>query len=279
MKSQIVYVTPEIARHYLSLNTANYRTIKPAVASRYAEDMKSGNWHENGEAIQFSKNGTLKNGQHRLLAIVNSGVSMEMNVVTDLDDDVEIFDWGSARSNAQIAKARGLSLGTDAIGAARIILAGYGLSAPKGITDKYLTDHYDQLREASVITRKNGSVAGMGKIGKKAGCCLAVYIARRLDLVNDAILVEFFGIFNSMNILPEQKRNPGPPLVASRMIVSNRLKGSGHGQESHYSITIQALLDYKKNKARSRNYDFNADAPKQYLEKIREMDGITKQSK
>lgn len=43
--------------------------------------MKTGRWVLNGETICFDSNGVLRDGHHRLLAIIESGVTIEVLVV------------------------------------------------------------------------------------------------------------------------------------------------------------------------------------------------------
>ena len=74
-------ITPEKAREYLKTNTDNYRKISRAKAAIYAREMKAGKWELNGEGIMFAEDGTLKNGQHRLAAILMAGIPVRMTVI------------------------------------------------------------------------------------------------------------------------------------------------------------------------------------------------------
>ena len=63
------------------------RSMSNTVADNYARDMANGNWHPSWDAITISKNGVVKNGQHRLKAILKSGVSCPFLVITDAPND------------------------------------------------------------------------------------------------------------------------------------------------------------------------------------------------
>lgn len=76
-------ITPAEAKDMLARNTDN-RRARRAVIDKYARDMESGAWAENGDAISFATDGTLLNGQHRLSAIVQSGVTTMCLVVRGL---------------------------------------------------------------------------------------------------------------------------------------------------------------------------------------------------
>jgi len=93
-------VTPELARAWLSSNTDN-RPIKATQVNRLAEDMRLGRWTLTPDAISFDINGTITNGQHRLAAIVQSGVTVTVMVARGLPlESFQSTDQGCSRSVA-----------------------------------------------------------------------------------------------------------------------------------------------------------------------------------
>jgi len=99
---QKVLVTPELAQGWLTYNTMN-RPLSDKLVAKYAETMRSGNWKSNGDTVSFAIDDTLLDGQHRLAAIVKSGVALEMIVVSNLEKDVfSTKDTGRKRSGADI---------------------------------------------------------------------------------------------------------------------------------------------------------------------------------
>lgn len=94
-------ITPEVAKTYLGMNEGN-RKLRKTVVLAYAADMKSGNWNDSPDImnpIMISREGRLLDGQHRLAAVVNSGVSVVMYVAHDCDDAVfKYLDAGLKRS-------------------------------------------------------------------------------------------------------------------------------------------------------------------------------------
>lgn len=92
-------ITPERAETLLETNTEN-RKISPGTIQAYVSDMLSGNWDETvGDAISIDEEGILRNGQHRLTAIVQSGVSLHMWVCRNVSKD-GIYDNNRKRSNS-----------------------------------------------------------------------------------------------------------------------------------------------------------------------------------
>lgn len=102
MRFQVKKVTPAAAEVMLASNQTN-RTLRPAVVERYARDMSAGRWMPNGEPIKFSMTKRLLDGQHRLQAVIASGVTVEFLVVEGLADDVfPTLDTGRSRTRADV---------------------------------------------------------------------------------------------------------------------------------------------------------------------------------
>ncbi len=86
-------MTVEKAKELLENNDHN-RKVTTSRVQEYAKEMTNGLWLYNGESIIVSVSGRLLDGQHRLLAIVESGVEIEMELVEgvpDSDGGVDTF--------------------------------------------------------------------------------------------------------------------------------------------------------------------------------------------
>lgn len=273
--SVMEHITPEIAKKYLENNTNNYRFMSKIKVKNYSEDMKRGLWETNGEPIVFGADGTLKDGQHRLQAIVESGVSCWILVVRGVENDVQIYDMGMGRTISQIAKANGYFAGTDMVGAARTFVGGFHGTASKGVIQKYIEEHQKELHESSLISKRGAN----HPIGKKASCCLAVYVCRRLQLVNDEIMDDFFYVFNSGSIKQNQYRDPSPALIASRTFITKLNGGNASVSMKQFVTIMQALEDFKKNKNRKCEYKTDATIPMLMLNHLRKIDGFEETNK
>jgi hypothetical protein len=117
MKISKVLVTPEIAAQWLANNSHN-RNVNQSRVNRYAEDMASGNWRTStGEFIKIAKDGTLLDGQHRLIGLVKSKRSIYLDVLTDLENDLfEVLDTGKSRNASDILKIAGVKNATTVSG-------------------------------------------------------------------------------------------------------------------------------------------------------------------
>lgn len=67
----------------------------------YARDMKAGKWRLNGETIKIARDGTVPDGQHRLLAGIEAGVPFWSLVVTGVEPEAQdTIDIGIGRKLA-----------------------------------------------------------------------------------------------------------------------------------------------------------------------------------
>lgn len=98
----IMQVTPELARTWLAKNTRNRNIVQPAVDA-LVQDMRNGNWHLTNQGIGFYEDGSLADGQHRLHAIIKSGVTVTMQVTHGLKREAIMgIDSHRARNAADI---------------------------------------------------------------------------------------------------------------------------------------------------------------------------------
>lgn len=98
MHSKIESISPEIARKYLEKNIERNRTLQENHVALLAREMSEGRWKTNGQAIIFSKDGHLIDGQHRLAAIIKSGCTIDIFVVRGVESSAfDTIDTGKKR--------------------------------------------------------------------------------------------------------------------------------------------------------------------------------------
>lgn len=89
LQMELMVITPELAAIWLERNTKN-RPKRLPIIKRYARDMKCRDWRLSGDTIKFDKNGALLDGQHRLMAAIESDCSFRSYVCFGLEPDVFI---------------------------------------------------------------------------------------------------------------------------------------------------------------------------------------------
>ena len=103
----LVYITPQVAKNYLSYNTQN-RKESPRNVLFLVEQMKKGLFLENGESIVFDNNNKLLDGQHRLMAIAKAGLSFNIPVVRGvMKNTMATYDTGKNRSSIDVLGLNG----------------------------------------------------------------------------------------------------------------------------------------------------------------------------
>lgn len=103
-----VLVTPEMALYLLKINTRN-RPLRQSRVLYFVNQMVTGLWKFNGEAIIIGKGNILLDGQHRLAAIVKSNMPQMMIIVEGIDPSTfDTIDTGFARTNADILATEGV---------------------------------------------------------------------------------------------------------------------------------------------------------------------------
>ena len=120
MKVTFELITPAIAAEMLLHNTRN-RKIRQSVVDRYAEDMAAGRWRETHQGIAINCDGTLLDGQHRLAAIVQSGISQRMAVTRGVPSASQIVmdDHAKRSASDSISLDRGYRVNNDSVAIAR----------------------------------------------------------------------------------------------------------------------------------------------------------------
>lgn len=109
MISKIMIVSPAMARQWLKLINHNFnRKLKHALVHQLATDIRAGRWRPNGESIVFDKNGRLIDGQHRLHAIVEADLAVELVVVEGVEPDAIVtIDSTPCRTPAEVLRMKG----------------------------------------------------------------------------------------------------------------------------------------------------------------------------
>jgi hypothetical protein len=131
-------ITPTFAAQLLARNDAN-RPVRPQHVDALARDMEAGRYQLNGEAIKVALDGTLLDGQHRLMACVKSGRPFETLLVTGLSHSVmQTIDSGVQRLHSDRLAIRGIK-NANIVSAAIRVLTAFALktaSIPKQTTQE-----------------------------------------------------------------------------------------------------------------------------------------------
>lgn len=184
MQTKVELITPEIARFYLTQNCGN-RKVSKYMVNIYSEAMKRGEWMLNGESIKFDVDGNLIDGQHRLYALIEANMSLELLVVRGLQKSAfKTLDVGKKRTVGDCMSIEGI--------------ANYNTVAA-------IVRMYMKMRE------KEGELVLLSKVGNPN--CLG---SLKCELTNTQVLAEYhehsveydeiarfaFKLYSDMRLLP-----------------------------------------------------------------------------
>lgn len=170
--NQLETITPAIAAEYLKHNTqVNASRLSQRDVIRWAKAMERGEWRVSNDNICFNTKGDLTNGQHRLHAVIKSGVSIQVWVQRGVDDDAyTAMDCGKARTGGQLLGMRGVpsSVAVGAIVRLQFSLRRGNAKGHEGRldapTNTQIIEEYDKDPEgynrAGGFTKKIGSRLG-----------------------------------------------------------------------------------------------------------------------
>lgn len=107
MRTKTQTIAPAKAAQLLEANTSN-RPLSKATVNAFAEAMKRGEWKTTHQGIALDSNGLLVDGQHRLAAIIEADVPVELTVFTEVSpDSFDVLDTGKKRNAADVLAIEG----------------------------------------------------------------------------------------------------------------------------------------------------------------------------
>lgn len=212
MKTLIETITPDVAASLLAANTNN-RTLNRDAVDYYKSQMLTNQWRLNGETIKVGSNGVLLDGQHRLAAIMESGVTLEMPVCRDIHPDwVSTIDTGRQRKPADHLSIAGFRKDSSILAAAAAVCMNFDREG------KYVRDwkKTPAFKIIDWVEKNKGLVASIGRvpvsIGKLCPRSIAVAMHYTFSSYYGAAQAEIF--FDHLNSGAELKR--GSPILALR---------------------------------------------------------------
>lgn len=260
-------ITPAMAEEYLRHNEHNPRkTANRRQVESYARDMAAGKWFINGEPIVFDANGDLKNGQHRLMAIIKANVPVDMYVVRGVDPRISTFDYGMLR---RMSQELGVSRNVETI-ANVIVSNAYYLGRPsKGIVRDYILKHRETINKALALSQIGANKA----IGHKRDVYTAIYLMLRCGEDENEI-EQFMRVVNTQFMLVN--RESSSAIVLFKFL--NETK-TIHAQRveilTGIATVMAAFADFSKGVKRTLRYKtVNTAAAQNMLTLVRIEDGL-----
>ena len=240
-------VTPDIAVKMLEQNKNN-RKINRGQVDLLVRTMKAGGWKLTHQGIAVYEDGTIADGQHRLLAIVESGVTCRLSVAYDLNKNQDVML--AMDSGRQRTVADSISLSGDKITSIMVTIA-------KGLEFGYTTGATGKITHqetAALCVKYSESLSLSGAIlsAKQKGVSIAPVKVAILEAITDGVSEEIAKEFYHTLITGEYDQ----AIYRNAIKLRNRLMCENHNGGSYrptaHAMAYNALISTAKDKIVNR---------------------------
>ena len=201
ISTSIESVSPEYAKEILKGNVKN-RTLNARRVNALVAAIKRGEWKMNGDAVRIAKSGRLLDGQHRLSAVAQSGIAVEMLILRGLDENVfnTIDTGGRARGASDILQLSGVRNANVVAATARLVFLhrlkgnpfhGTPEDAPTVTQIKALCEENVGIEEAVAY------MSGRNNIRKMMSASIGAFCLFTMREINAEVADEFMDSVNS----------------------------------------------------------------------------------
>lgn len=239
---QIIELDVELAKLLLATSNDN-RVVKPTRILSYSKDIGVREWPFTGDTIVLSPEGILLDGQHRCLAVIESGVSIITIIVCGVDaNSFPYIDRGAARSLADSLHISGYE---DAKNLSAAINIAYNLNMfsemprsqapPIQTALKWFDDNQGIVDCLDSLRKYRAHKGGMSK----PQCAGLMYHAA--EVVGMDQVEEFLRLYLTLEMLP-----PASPVMALHETYQfhSRAPGTRLQQDLVIGWAIMALNDW-----------------------------------
>jgi hypothetical protein len=124
MQTKTLTITPKLASEWLKSNHSN-RPLNRRYVDEVCRALENGTFQTTHQGIAFDTQGRLRDGQHRLTAIVETGIAVKMLVTTGMtEDQLLAIDDGRRRSLHNVIGMTGTQGSKFASGIVKEMMAG-----------------------------------------------------------------------------------------------------------------------------------------------------------
>ena len=262
MKTKIITITPQLAKQFIEHSKQKNRHINQRAVLFYSNEMKLGKWLLTGQGISFDRKGNIIDGQHRLLAIIHSGVTIESLVITDCEGiNFAVYDTHRARTATDvlsISDVKNSSIIASAI--KTYVKLCKGLTGEGGGTREFGLSNSDIVNEYKQNSNLWDDCMHLGmraytklriyKEGFLGG--FAFYLIRIKQ--HDFDFVQSF-YYQVVGIIPDKQSTTK---TLRDLLIKDSFKNKKYPQNLKQYFMVRAWNDYLKNKDR-KIFQYNTD--------------------
>lgn len=242
-------ITPDLAQEYLKRNQNGNRTINMSNVRKYVRDMKNGRFKTTHQGIAFDEAGNLIDGQHRLTAIVQAGVPVNMMVTRNLPADTfSCIDRGYNRTFANCASIS--NPGDDTMSRAMrdgVMSAAVRQIATCTIKQKMAISTGEVMKLYETFAPQIESVYNIMS-ARRSGChrsqVLSAAITALYSGVTTDAIEKFFNVFKLADITDCASFNPNAAIQWRRVLDNSRRNGGYLSARKVYLGTQNAIYNF-----------------------------------
>lgn len=227
-------ITPEIARQMLATMPKN-RKVNLGKVHKYKNQILRGQWKLNGESIKFDTNNQLRDGQHRLIAVIQTNTPIEIFVTYNLDpSSVGTLDTGNMRSNSDFLYMDG-NINTHLGAAVAGVISRYRSNTLRLQSSE--SPSYSEVQEIyAEFPNINSFISDLRPLSIMVPMSIACGLGLLFNKVNQEKCKEFFaGLISGANMEPDDPRF----VLRERFFA---LKNQHKGKSQTYSCLLAALM-------------------------------------
>lgn len=235
-------ITPEKAKTLLGNNPTN-RPHRLDHSKYLANEMICGHWRFNGDPIRVCEDGRVMDGQHRLMAVILSGITIDSNITYGLPWEVfKTIDTGRRRSAADVLAING-EKNCKNLSAALCCVDRY-LTGRVKHANKYSNSEVAGLLEQHPLVRESIPVgSGLNRLAPQSIVSACHYLFSQKNAPEAA---RFFSDLQSGSMLAE-----GDPVFALRTtLIRNSMSKTKMGNVHVFAVIIKAW-NYRRQGKRS----------------------------
>lgn len=267
-RHELLLITPRKAAELLKRNEKNRRLTRGKV-KEYAKAMKEGRWRFDAMPICISTEGRLLNGQHRLEAIIESGVPQTMSLWWNIEPAAQsVMDTGRKRSFGDALTMRGETYGAHLAATTTMLkmweegIRGRGLINPTirwqipELMD-YFDEHQQEIRESVQVGRN--VAANLTKISARTVAVCNVLFSR----IDQGDAAEFMRLLST----GEDMKARHPVLVTRNAIQSMAADNTRVHQAYLLALVIKAWNSWRAGDEMGQaKYKMGGAAPERFPE-------------
>jgi hypothetical protein len=267
MEFSVETVTPDIARKMLDETEARgftNRGIRRTRVERMAHAIELGQWQVTHQPLAVTDDGIVLDGQHRLLAVIQAGVDVQMLVMRGADPGTfKVLDTGAVRTtgdslkiagftnvNHLSATVRGFLVYDKLIGTTGNYRTSQGLITTTDVFD-FLDDRDQRTVAVNAVAEASRVANGLARYGLKTSLAMSLMLCRlRPNDLGPTTVAEFYTRLGDGVALQADS-----PILALRRWFMHDTGYANVSNEARRPVacanTIKCLNDYALGKPRS----------------------------